>query len=233
MNVILLKLLNELIDKDALFKAYKGSVFLTFNGVKKVKTKKIEFKYDDETFNYTDVVTDAEEDMPIFTMGFSTERGDIPEMVLQHLTQITERIKNHGEYWVLENAVFNAAPMFMTHRNGLFIVTNDQTFIENNINGFGENALTKKAYKQMKKGGSMNAFVDLNAVAEKLPVDFFPVEQQRLIESLKETQGNLTLTSEPGQALYSKYHVNYRYEGSENSGKHLLDLLNTVFLFTK
>lgn len=233
MNVILLKLLNELIDKDALFKAYKGSVFLTFNGVKKVKTKKIEFKYDDETFNYTDVVTDAEEDMPIFTMGFSTERGDIPEMVLQHLTQITERIKNHGEYWVLENAVFNAASMFMTHRNGLFIVTNDQAFIENNINGFGENALTKKAYKQMKKGGSMNAFVDLNAVAEKLPVDFFPVEQQRLIESLKETQGNLTLTSEPAQAFYSKYHFNYRYEGSENSGKHLLDLLNTVFLFIK
>jgi len=33
----------------------------------------------------------------------------------------------------------------------------------------------------------MNGVIDLNAVAEKLPVDFFPNEQQRLIESLKET----------------------------------------------
>ena len=79
----------------------------------------------------------------------------------------------------------------------------------------------------------MNGVIDLNAVAEKLPVDFFPNEQQRLIESLKETRGQLALHSERGQALYSKYHVNYRYEGAENSGKHLLDLLNTVFLFTK
>ena len=233
MNVLVLKLLDELMNKDALFKTYKGSLFMTFNGVKKVKTKKIEFKYDENTFEYTDVITDAEEDMPVFTMGFSTERGDIPEMILTQLSQISSKIENKGDYWVLNNAVFNAAPMFMTQRNGLFIVSNDQTFIENNLNGYGEEALTKKSYKRMKKGGSMNGVIDLNAVAEKLPVDFFPNEQQRLIESLKETRGQLALYSEPGQALYSKYHVNYRYEGTENSGKHLLDLLNTVFLFTK
>ncbi|MFM1892901.1 MAG: hypothetical protein RIQ90_67 [Bacteroidota bacterium] len=233
MNVLVLKLLDELINKDALFKTYKGSLFMTFNGVKKVKTKKVEFKYDENTFEYTDVITDAEEDMPVFTMGFSTERGDIPEMILTHLSQIASEIENKGDYWVLNKAVFNAAPMFMTHRNGLFIVSNDQTFIENNLNGYGEEALTKKSYKRMKKGGSMNGVIDLNAVAEKLPVDFFPNEQQRLIESLKETRGQLALHSERGQALYSKYHVNYRYEGAENSGKHLLDLLNTVFLFTK
>ena len=233
MNVLVLKLLDELMNKDALFKTYKGSLFMTFNGVKKVNTKKIEFKYDENTFEYVDVISDAEEDMPVFTMGFSTERGDIPEMILTQLSQISSRIENKGDYWVLNNAVFNAAPMFMTHRNGLFIVSNDQSFIENNLNGYGEEALTKKTYKRMKKGGSMNGVIDLNAVAEKLPVDFFPNEQQRLIESLKETRGQLALYSEPGQALYSKYHVNYRYEGTENSGKHLLDLLNTVFLFTK
>ncbi len=233
MNVLVLKLLDELMNKDALFKTYKGSLFMTFNGVKKVNTKKIEFKYDENTFDYVDVITDAEEDMPVFTMGFSTERGDIPEMILTQLSQISSKIENKGDYWVLNNAVFNAAPMFMTHRNGLFIVSNDQSFIENNLNGYGEEALTKKTYKRMKKGGSMNGVIDLNAVAEKLPVDFFPNEQQRLIESLKETRGQLALYSEPGKALYSKYHVNYRYEGTENSGKHLLDLLNTVFLFTK
>jgi hypothetical protein len=40
MNVLTLELLNEFIDKDALFDTYKGSMFATFNGIKKIKTKK-------------------------------------------------------------------------------------------------------------------------------------------------------------------------------------------------
>ena len=46
MNVLALELLNELVNKDALFETYRGSMFGTFNGIKKVKTKKIEFYYE-------------------------------------------------------------------------------------------------------------------------------------------------------------------------------------------
>lgn len=232
-NVLTIKLLNELVDKDAIFKTYKGSVFLTFNGVKKIKTKKIEFKYDEDTFEYTSFETEAEEDMPIFTTGFTTDRADIPELILQHMSQIDSEIQKKGDYWICNNAIFNAAPIYMCNRNGLFIVTNDENIVENHIDGFGNEALTKKDFKRMKKGGSVNGSIDLNAIADKLPVDFFPAEQQQLIESLKETRGQLWLSSEPGIALSSKYHVFYSYEGTENSGKHLLDLINTVFLFTK
>jgi tyrosine-protein phosphatase YwqE len=38
-NVMMLDLMNEFINKDALFDTYRGSVFGSFNGVKKIKTK--------------------------------------------------------------------------------------------------------------------------------------------------------------------------------------------------
>ncbi len=67
MNVLTIELLNEFINKDALFGTYKGSMFGSFNGFKKIKTKKIEFFYDEETFEYGERVAEAEEDMTIFT----------------------------------------------------------------------------------------------------------------------------------------------------------------------
>jgi hypothetical protein len=82
-NVLTIELLNEFVNKDALFGTYKGSMFGSFNGIKKIKTTKIEFIYDENTFEYYEKEVDAEEDMPIFTLGFSTERSDIPEKVLK------------------------------------------------------------------------------------------------------------------------------------------------------
>ena len=40
MNVLTIELLNEFVNKDALFGTYKGSMFGSFNGIKKIKTKK-------------------------------------------------------------------------------------------------------------------------------------------------------------------------------------------------
>ena len=40
MNVLTIELLNEFVNKDALFGTYKGSMFASFNGIKKIKTKK-------------------------------------------------------------------------------------------------------------------------------------------------------------------------------------------------
>ena len=39
MNVLTIELLNEFVNKDALFGTYKGSMFGSFNGIKKIKTK--------------------------------------------------------------------------------------------------------------------------------------------------------------------------------------------------
>jgi hypothetical protein len=50
-NVLMAELINEFVNVDAVFDTYKGSMFGSFNGIKKVKTKKIEFFYDENTLN--------------------------------------------------------------------------------------------------------------------------------------------------------------------------------------
>lgn len=233
MNVLFLKLANEFVNKDALFNTYKGSMFGTFNGIQKVKTKKIEFFYDEVTFEYGERTSEAEEDMPIFTLGFTTDRPDIPELVLSHLSQVTSKFEKKENYWIYNNAIFESAPVYLINKNGLLIVTNDKDLADNHSNGYGAESISKKAVKAIKNSGFMTAAADIKIAASKFPTDFLQPEQQRLIESLKGKSGNMKLTSSDTSSNQTNVSLVYSYEGQENSGKHLLDLLNTMYLLTK
>ncbi len=233
LNVLMLKLANEYINKDALFDTYKGTLFGTFNGVKKVKTRKIEFFYNEDTFEYGERETDAEEDMPIFTIGFTTARPDVPELILQHLSDVTSRFEKSEHYWVYQKAIFDSAPLYMINADGLFILTNDQDLAENHYDGYGKEGLSKKELKAISKGGTMSGVADLKAVASQFPIDFLAPEQQPLMESLKGKSGRMALKSGETTLDHTKLSLSYTFEGEENAGKHLLDMLNTLYLITK
>jgi hypothetical protein len=232
-NLLMLKLGNALINKDAVFDTYKGSLFLSFNGVQKVKTKKITFYYDEQTFEYGERETEAEEEMPVFTMGFSTKRKDIPEMVLEHLSQVTSKFENKGDYWVFNKAIFDAAPVFIINTGDLFILTNDQDFAENHRDGFGKDALTKKQIKSLKKSGTMAGFADIQQLALKFPSEFVNESQQGLFEFLRNKSGKVTLRSLETNSEFSTFEMDYSFVDKERSGKHFLDLLNTIYLLTQ
>lgn len=232
-NLLMLKLGNALINKDAVFDTYKGSLFLSFNGVQKVKTKKITFYYDEQTFEYGERETEAEEEMPVFTMGFSTKRKDIPEMVLEHLSQVTSKFENKGDYWVFNKAIFDAAPVFIINTGDLFILTNDQDFAENHRDGFGKDALTKKQIKSLKKSGTMAGFADIQQLALKFPSEFVNESQQGLFEFLRNKSGKVTLRSLETNSEFSTFVMDYSFVDKERSGKHFLDLLNTIYLLTQ
>ena len=93
MNLLAIQLLDKLVDKKAIFGAYQGGIFGTFNGVQKVMTKQIEYQYDEDNFDYSEIETETEEDIPVFTLGFASERTDLCEMVLQDLSRLTSRIE--------------------------------------------------------------------------------------------------------------------------------------------
>ena len=232
-NVLTIELLNEFINKDALFGTYKGSLFGTFNGIKKIKTKKIIFTYDEE-FNYIEEETEAEEDMPIFTLGFTTDRGDIPEKVLKHLSRLTSRFQNKGNYWVYENAILESAPLYMINKNGLFIFTNDEDLAINHANGFGKEALSKKASKKSKKSGFVYGMIDWAQAIERFPKDFLTAEQNEIIDAMRGKTGTMELTSSKTTAEKTNFKLVYNFEGIyDNSGKYLLDLLNSVYVISK
>jgi len=233
-NLLALELMDEFINKDALFGTYKGSMFGSYNGIKKVNTKKIEFFYDEETFEYQELETEAVEDMPIFTIGFTTDRSDIPEKVLKRLSRLTTRFSNYGNYWKFDEAVLDAAPLYFINKNGLFIVTNDEDLAINHANGYGASAITGKKAKEIRKNGFMFGEVDLAQTIEQMPRDIFNEEQNEMLDTMRGKSGTMKLTSTKTTVDCTTFDLVYSYSGEyDNSGKYILDLINSMYIIMK
>lgn len=233
-KVLMAELINDFVDIDAVFETYQGSMFGTFNGIKKVKTTRIEFFYDEETFEYGEKEVESDEEMPVFTMGFTTKRGDIPAKVLKHLSKLTSRFKNEGNYWVVEDAIFNSVPMYIINKNDLLIFTNDEDLALNHAGGYGDNALSGKAVKKAKSSKFMYAHFDWGQALSNLPREMFNSKQNEILDSMRGKTGVLELTSTKPSNTKTEFHITYDFEGEyDNAGKYLLDLVNSVYVLTK
>lgn len=232
-NVLMMELLNEYVNTDEVFKTYKGSMFGSFNGIQRVKTKRIEFYYDEQTFEYGEREIESEENMPVFALGFSTQRGDIPEKVLRHMARLTSQFKDMGDYWVYEDAILNSLPLYMINKNGLFIFTNDEDLAKNHNNGYGSNSLKGKATKKAKKSGSVYGFMNMEDLINELPREMFTDDRFELLESIKGKKGELEVISSKTTPQKTTYNIQYRFSGTDNAGKYLLDLMNTAYILSK
>ena len=232
-NVLMLELINEFVNTDEVFATYKGSMFGTFNGIKRVKTTRIDFSYDEETFEYHEQEVESEEDMPVFALGFSTARRDVPEKILRHMSRITSQFENMGDYWIYKDAILNSVPLYMINKNGLFIFTNDEDLAKNHSDGYGSDALSGKTAKKAKKSGSIYGYLNLEEIIDELPREMFTDDKYELIESLKGKTGELIVSSSKTTPEKTTYNINYEFIGEENAGKYLLDLLNTIYIITK
>jgi hypothetical protein len=229
-NVLAVELINEFINKDAIFDTYKGSMFGTYNGVKKVTVKKLEFTYD-ENFNYKEDEVSYQEDMPIFTLGFSTERNDITEKVLRQIAKMTSECQKMGEYWIFENAIFNSVPLYMINKNDLFIFTNDEDLALNHSNGYGEEKLPRKRVREMKKSGFVYASIDWSKMLKTIPLEILETKQADIITALKGQSGKMIITSSKTTQQKTDFQINYLFEGDyKNSSKYVLDLINSLYI---
>ncbi len=233
-NLLVLELADAFIDKDALFSAYKGSMFGTYNGVKTIKTKKIIFDYDEENFEYIEREVEAEEEMPIFLLGYSTEREDVIKKVMKRLDRLSDKVVAHGEYWIIHDAILNAAPAYVFMNNGLFMITNDENIPSQYFDGYGAEALSKKDAKKAKKSGTIYAYADMSRAIENLPAGLFDDRQNEMLDVIRGKSGNLELTSSGAEELSSDFKLVYNFEGGQDdSGAYILDLINSIYVFTK
>lgn len=233
-SLLTLELFNDFVNKDALFGTYKGSMFGTFNGVKKVKTRKIEYVYDEKTFEFSEKEVMGEEDMPLFTFGLSTDRKDIPEKILSHLSRLTSQCKNYGNYWKFDNAILESVPLYMINKNGLFIFTNDEDLAMNHSDGYGNHAISGKAARHIKNSGFMFAHVDWSKTIERLPRGMFTPKQNELLDAMREKTGIMELTSSSTSKRKTSFDIVYNFsEKYGNSGKYILDLVNSIYVLSK
>lgn len=234
LSAITLELIDELINKDAVFGVYQGSMFGAYNGVMTIKTKKIIFDYNEENFEYIEQEVEAEEDMPVFTMGFTTKRGDIPEMVLNRMAKIYDRLTFTRNYWVLEDAILNSAPLYFMLKNDLFIVTNDGTLAKENPNGYGSLALSKKEAKRARKSGTFYGHVDAGRSLSNLPTSLFSESENEIIDVVRGKSGTMEITSTKASNTEMNFKLDYQFEGEyESTGTYFLDLINSLYVISK
>tara|TARA_Y100000385_G_scaffold69293_1_gene69410 strand:- start:6761 stop:8623 length:1863 start_codon:yes stop_codon:yes gene_type:complete len=233
-SAIMIELMDALVDKDAVFGVYQGSMFGAYNGLQTVKTKKIIFDYDEETFEYSEIEVEAEEDMPVFVMGFTTKRGDVPEKVLNRLSKIYSKMTNMEDYWLLEDVLLGAAPMYFIIKNDLFIMTNDMDLATNHPNGYGSEAIGKREAKKARKSGALYGHVDAGKALQNLPRGIFSDYENEMIDVIRGKSGTMEVTSTKSVETSTSFKLAYQFEGEyENSGTYFLDLINSLYVVTK
>ena len=233
-SLLLIEIMDEFLNKDAIFDTYKGGMFASYSGIKKVKTKKVIFDYDDETFEYTEQTVEAEEDIPIFTAGFSTDRSDIASKLLARICKIAPNWTKHENYIEIENGMLNAAPLYLIVNDGIFIITNNEDLAINNPKGFGANSLAKATQKKALKSGVAYSYIDLGKAIESIPKSLFSDRENELIDITRGKTGSLEFTSSGTSRNKTSFNLTYNFEGEyDSSGTYILDLINSMYVIAK
>ena len=233
MNLLAIQLLDKLVDKKAFFGAYKGGVFGTFNGIKTILTKKIEYNWNDENFEYSEIETESEEDIPVFTLGFASERTDLCELVLSDLSRLTSRIEKKEGYWVINDAIFDAAPLYVVCKDQVLLLSNDTYLIDEHIDGYGREAISKKDLKRIKKSGVLYANMDLDRSINQLPQAFLDERQKKVLNDLKNNSGRIELSSNYSESTKTDYSLLYNFESTSSQATQFLDMINAMFILSK
>ena len=233
MNLLAIQLLDKLVDKKAFFGAYKGGLFATFNGVKEITTKRIEYEYNEDDFEYTEIETFAQEEIPVFTIGFASERTDLCEMVLSDLSRLTSRIEKKEGYWILKDVILDAAPMYVVCTPKVLLLSNDLSLVVDHLDGYGKGAISKKSVKKIKKSGVLYANLDLNQSLNEFPRAFLDERQKNVLNNLKTKSGSIVLKSELSELNKTDYSLHYNFESSSGKASQFLDMINALFILSK
>ena len=233
-SVLTIELLDEFLNKDAIFGTYKGSMFGSFNGVKSIEIERVIFSYDEETFEYSEEKVMTQEDIPVFTMGFSTGKPEVPEKIMTYLQKITTKITRNGDVWKIDKGFLDAIPLYLINTNGLFVITNDEAMVRNNAAGFGSEKISKKKFKKAKNGGVVYGFVDWSSAINTIPPQLFSESQQAVLQQLKQDAGTMELTSTKTSARKTEFQLSYNFDTeSEDVGKYILDMINSLYVLGK
>ena len=233
MNVLAIQLIDQLVDKKSFFNAYKGGMFATFNGVEKVKINKVEYVYDEENFDYSEIETESDEQIPVFTIGFASERPDLCEMILEDFSRLSSRIQKMNGYWKVEDAILDATPIYIICTKKVFMISNDMSLIDSNFKGYGNRSISGKRLKSLKKSGFLYANVDIDEAIEKFPLGFLDEKQKKVIERLQNQSGLVELSSSDSELDHTTYRMRYGFKGGGDPGIQFLNMINSLYILSK
>lgn len=231
-NVLLAEVINEFVDVDNIFEVYQGSMFGSLNGYKKVKVSRIDYTYDEETFEYSETEVEEDQDIPNITVGLKTNKPDFLQRIMRILSKIQPDIIKHDGYYEIQNAVLNTIPAYVAIVDDLVLFTVDENLFTTHLNGYAKSERLKS--KKLKKSAFTYVYLDLDNALKKLPREVLNERQNEMLGTLIDKTGTIELKTIKTGKRDASFQMNYTLkENIENNGKYLLDLINSLYTFTK
>ncbi|MEO9258657.1 MAG: hypothetical protein ABI207_09760 [Crocinitomicaceae bacterium] len=220
----------EFIDKDKLFATFKGNIFATFNGLKKVKYTAIESDWNEETYEYRDTEVVRTDDFPVFTFGFATDRPEVLEKIISLVKKTADlEIEGADGNYVIRKAIIHALDLYLVNRNGVLVVTNDEEYRDNLINGTVEK-LSPEKLAEITAAGNMYAEFDFHRFFPILDsVDGVKNSDRQLFAKLSELMGVFKVKTTLVSKNEMKVAYNYTFEQDKNGLHHILNVINTIY----
>jgi hypothetical protein len=76
----------------------------------------------------------------------------------------------------------------------------------------------------------MYGTVDIPKTLDRFPTEVLTPRNAEIVSSLKGKSGQLELTSSDTDEAHTHFKLSYTFIGTESTGKHLLDLVNSLYL---
>lgn len=231
-NMFIAEILNEFVDVDNIFDTYQGSMFGSVNGVKTITTKYFDYSYDENTFEYTEKEMEKNRDIPNVTIGFKTLKPDFLARMAKLLAKTRPDVINHGSYYEIKDAILHMIPCYFAIVDDVVLFSVDENLFLTHLNGYAKSERIN--IKKAKKSKFTYMYLDVDKALNNLPKEALSERQNDILRSIVNKSGVVELKSLGSKKNKTKFELNYSFDGEEtNTGKHLLDLINSLYLFTK
>lgn len=231
-NVLLAELINEFVDVDNIFNVYQGSMFASLNGYKKIPVTRIDYQYDEETFEYTELAIEENQDIPNLTVGFKTNKNDFLTRIARILAKTRVEIISHGAYYEAKDYVLNSIPVYFAIVDDIVLFSVDENLFTTHLHGYAKSERMNS--KEAKKSRFTYIKFDVDKTLSKLPRELLTERQNELIGTLLNKTGVIEFKTKHISKKQAEFKLNYILnENIENNGKYLLDLVNSLYTFTK
>lgn len=227
--------IDEFVDLEAVASVYPPKVLASYTGFKEVEMSRVTYDYDEETFEYTEKDTTYMENIPMMTFALANERAYLIEKYMKAIIKMDdENIIKKNNYYTIHYGPFDLGiPYHIAVVDDVILLTNDESVMQNNINGFSGKAFDRKILKKAKKAKLFYAHMDFNSIYKDLSELGF-VDSEKFMSLFSDKTGTVDLEL----ASISKNQAHYKMNIStnknyENGGYFLFELLNSMYLFSK
>jgi len=224
------KMMDALVDESALFGMIPSNTVFSFNGMHEMEVEKVSFDYDEDTFEYTEVVTTEIQTLPSFTVAVHAPRGDLIENFFLALDALEgEAVKKEGNYYRLKDGPVRGIPFYVAFVNEIVIFTNEEDVVRNHLNGYGNKSLANADLKKIANSPMMYGKMDWEQLPEELKPLMGSSSERKMLDVLSDKTGVFEMTTGEMTENSFSMNVSYAFHGKYKNGAHyFLELIKSL-----